>query len=305
MREEKTYLNKNNNSQYITLMNDNVSVSPFGQNSVSDRAYKRTERLALAIYLVTNHVSENEELRKILRQNVNSLLTSITVQENLFQNIETLATALYNVRIILTNLDLLFASNLISEINLNILKNSFISFADFLKSSVGSEGANSVDLKGVFDEQTEHGGSTSVLGSGGGKEVASVVPKDSYIRRGAMRDTTRDTTSHKATKDRSGASSLENKKHGGSTSVLGKGEHGGSTSVLKNARLRTKAISTNRRVVILDMVAKTGRVTVKDVASQIPDASSKTLQRELMSLVSEGTLKKDGNKRWTVYTLVR
>lgn len=241
-------------------MSDNVSVSPFGQSSVSDRAYKRTERLALATYFVTNHVSENENLRKKLRGGVEGLLQCV-LNKDLFQSADTVADALYNVRYILTLLDLAFVSHLISEINVNVLKKAYINFGEFLESSVGSEGANNADLGGIFTEDNDK---ITVLTK---TKSASVSAQPAHINKSAPKAPPQE--------------------------------------VVKNTPIKTKAISTNRRVVILDMVAKQGRLTVKDVSSQIPDASPKTLQRELMSLVNDGVLKKEGNKRWTVYTLVR
>ena len=36
----------------------------------------------------------------------------------------------------------------------------------------------------------------------------------------------------------------------------------------------------------------------------LKDVSEKTVQRELFALVKEGVLKKEGEKRWSVYKLV-
>ncbi len=44
-------------------------------------------------------------------------------------------------------------------------------------------------------------------------------------------------------------------------------------------------------------------VTIKDIVSLIKDVSEKTIQRELLSLVAQGVLKKEGDKRWSRYTI--
>lgn len=264
MSQEKRQLDNYDNSRYLRLVDANVSVNPFGRNSVSDRAYKKTERLALATYLVTNHVSERESLRKNLRESAHSMLTLVAQSPDLFRNTEALTPVLLQVRTILTLLDLLFAAGCASEMNVSILKRAYTDFINFLNSSVGSEYSETASLQGIFDE-TQQKAEPVVLGGFTSKQ--EVVPRTAV---------------------RGGTSLLKKKK-----------------KKSKNTSLKSRAISTNRRVVILDMVAKTGKVTVKEVATQIPDTSPKTLQRELMNLVEEGTLKKEGNKRWTVYTLVR
>jgi hypothetical protein len=43
---------------------------------------------------------------------------------------------------------------------------------------------------------------------------------------------------------------------------------------------------------------------VKDVSAVVKDCSEKTLQRELLALVAQGVLKKEGERRWSSYVLV-
>ncbi|MBX4210666.1 hypothetical protein KW783_01715 [Candidatus Parcubacteria bacterium] len=59
----------------------------------------------------------------------------------------------------------------------------------------------------------------------------------------------------------------------------------------------------DRRSIILDLARKNAEITVKDVASVIKNYSEKTLQRELLSMVSEGVLKRSGERRWSRYSL--
>ncbi|MFZ2949867.1 MAG: DeoR family transcriptional regulator, partial [Desulfuromonadaceae bacterium] len=60
----------------------------------------------------------------------------------------------------------------------------------------------------------------------------------------------------------------------------------------------------NRRDSILKILTKKGDVTIKDISQSISDVSEKTIQRELLSLVQSGVLKKEGEKRWSRYSLV-
>lgn len=84
-------------------------------------------------------------------------------------------------------------------------------------------------------------------------------------------------------------------------------------SVTNNPVIRDKIVTepkkdrterkSDREEQILNIVRKKGEVMIKDVAPSIPGVSEKTIQRELLTLVSKGLLKKTGEKRWSRYEL--
>ncbi len=59
----------------------------------------------------------------------------------------------------------------------------------------------------------------------------------------------------------------------------------------------------SRRKKILEIVKIRGAVTINEFMDSIKGCSSKTIQRELTSLVLSGTLKKTGERRWSKYSL--
>lgn len=59
----------------------------------------------------------------------------------------------------------------------------------------------------------------------------------------------------------------------------------------------------SRKEAIISVLQKKGNVTIKDISEVISDCSEKTIQRELISLVKEGALKKSGERRWSTYSL--
>ena len=67
----------------------------------------------------------------------------------------------------------------------------------------------------------------------------------------------------------------------------------GVVSVKKNSRQAT----------ILALLKKKKEIIVGDVTPLIPGVSEKTIQRELLAMVSAGILHKIGEKRWSRYTL--
>jgi hypothetical protein len=80
----------------------------------------------------------------------------------------------------------------------------------------------------------------------------------------------------------------------------------GATKVRQEAEDNKKfdfAVKLNRRNTILKIIKDKKEVTIKDISNLIADVSEKTIQRELITLVSEGVLKKIGEKRWSKYLL--
>ena len=60
---------------------------------------------------------------------------------------------------------------------------------------------------------------------------------------------------------------------------------------------------TNRQEVILETLKTKSNLTIKDFAKVITDCSEKTIQRELLDLVEKGVIKKEGERRWSTYSL--
>ncbi len=58
-----------------------------------------------------------------------------------------------------------------------------------------------------------------------------------------------------------------------------------------------------RRERIVSIIKDKGDATIKDISASVTDCSEKTIQRELMSLIAEGVLQKNGERRWSRYTL--
>ena len=56
-----------------------------------------------------------------------------------------------------------------------------------------------------------------------------------------------------------------------------------------------------RKRAILELLKGGGHLTIKDFSSVIRDCSEKTIQRELLALVEENVLKKEGERRWSRY----
>lgn len=58
-----------------------------------------------------------------------------------------------------------------------------------------------------------------------------------------------------------------------------------------------------RKMIILSEIEKKGKISIKDIQRSVPNCSGKTLQRELALMIGKGILKKEGTRRWTLYSL--
>ncbi|MHB8914085.1 MAG: DeoR family transcriptional regulator [Minisyncoccota bacterium] len=60
----------------------------------------------------------------------------------------------------------------------------------------------------------------------------------------------------------------------------------------------------DRQEAVLSVIRNKGSVSIKDISTLIRGVSEKTIQRELMALVASGAVVKQGERRWSTYSLV-
>ncbi|MEK7535467.1 MAG: hypothetical protein AAB590_00415, partial [Patescibacteria group bacterium] len=59
--------------------------------------------------------------------------------------------------------------------------------------------------------------------------------------------------------------------------------------------------NTDRKSQILNFVRKNGPSSIRDIAVMVKGCSEKTIQRELITLINSGLLKREGERRWSKY----
>lgn len=59
----------------------------------------------------------------------------------------------------------------------------------------------------------------------------------------------------------------------------------------------------DRREAILSVIKNKQKASIKDISTLIRGVSEKTIQRELSALIEEGAVLKQGERRWSIYTL--
>lgn len=269
------YENKNTKSTEIN--------SFFEGNHLHTFLYKKAEKLSSALYMVTNFISENELLRNLLREkSINafseiahlqkmsltqrgSLRTNDSV-ENRYNSINSI---LSNFTEIISFLEILHSSGYISEMNFVILRREYVELGTLIKNRKEGIVAGGMLLKEDFFDVPDLYKTYALRHSNPKKETIKDTAQQHYQVKDIIKNT--------------------NKKEFQKTKVY-----------LKTAKVRHNS----RRNTILELLQNKPFITVKDTEEAIKGCSAKTLQRELLSLVSEGILKKKGERRWSTYSLV-
>jgi predicted HTH transcriptional regulator len=77
-----------------------------------------------------------------------------------------------------------------------------------------------------------------------------------------------------------------------------------SSKTNKNKLLIVKDKKDTRQNSIINLLKKSSNLTIKDFVKVITDCSEKTIQRELIQLVEKGIVKREGERRWSTYSLL-
>jgi len=286
----------NNGHVQTEALGGNTVVDPFGNNAAAALAYKKAEKLITATYLVTNHINKNESLRTRVRDMASELLSDTMELRNNFtmHGDGALGEVTMRVRLILSSLDTLQASGFISMTNLQVLKNAYTDFVQNISAMAQGSVSDSVVLTSDYfstqsstspqqtkQKQTPRFNLNVEKGHRGTVRRVGVVPLRKGVRRGEVVPLRKEVGGSAPANARVPLSSRRN-----------------------NFQTKPPAKNNDRAQTIIDFIAKRGSASTGDIAQLITDCSSKTLQRDLTKLVAAGTLKKEGEKRWTKYSLV-
>lgn len=72
---------------------------------------------------------------------------------------------------------------------------------------------------------------------------------------------------------------------------------------VKDIKRATHAPIKDRQEAVLSVIRNKGSVSIKDISTIIRGVSEKTIQRELMALIDSGIVVKQGERRWSTYSL--
>ncbi|OGK14527.1 hypothetical protein A2862_01735 [Candidatus Roizmanbacteria bacterium RIFCSPHIGHO2_01_FULL_38_41] len=228
--------------------------------------YNRSYRLAAAVFMISNVMDQDEELRtkiknlslELVSMSVNLKDTDFGYAKKLTENIEK------NSLELMSMLDIASIAGLISKMNAGILKEEFKSFIlELGKFTEKFEDNKNLSVRSIFEQ-------SQILNTNNNLEKTNFRygVKDNLLYGGEMRNM-----------------QTNGKENGGKN---------GNGHKRKDLRKNT----------ILEFIKGHNNVSIKDIVPNIIGCSEKTVQRELISLINENKIKKIGERRWSKYSIV-
>jgi len=253
-------------------VSSNTNITPCDFNTFIN---KKTKKLTTALYMVTSFLSDNEPLKWKLRECSVLLFSGISnVRNESISEVDNVF-AEYSILVdeIISLLEVTTASKLISEMNYLILKKEYLILKDVINSDEYME-----EKSGKFIFPNGFFGNDNILPQP--QEKRTILHEDEYLK-----------------KEPKTILTVVGKQESLDTVSKGHNFNKGQNEKPMDAKV-------NRREVILKLFKnKKGKeFTIKDISHEVSGCSEKTIQRELVSMVTEGVLKKRGERRWSRYS---
>ncbi|MFT5280617.1 MAG: putative transcriptional regulator [Flavobacteriaceae bacterium] len=301
---------QNDMSFITTFENKAKSLSVFIKDETS-----RTEKIVTALYMVTGCMSEKEPLREKLRlislellSDMHSLL-SVRGRDSYY----VLTEATEEVRSMLSFLSVARMGGLISDMNYQIIEKECLSLFSSIQSrqkenidmffpGTTSSPDAGVSLSRIFDEEGKTKDSSTDSTSSSDNTLS-----DKPLEKSQRDNPPESSSSKKSIKDTQSLKDIIKDKTKRQENI--KDTIKGQLAKRKNNktdvfnRVMKKSIRAERTRAILQVVKDKKKVSIKDISEIILDCSEKTIQRTLNELIDKGLVAKEGDKRWSTYSL--
>jgi len=235
---------------------------------------KKIEKLASGLHLVTNFIPVTESVRERMRDASlrilsNFLMIDSGTNELVIRHITAIENSIIELIMLL---NIAHTAEYISFMNKDVLIREYTQLLEFIREHRGTLTAEDTAISDEFFNvpfPKESNQSSTRLGTTVSKG------QDAHEGTGAIsiKDTSKPITTQRQTSVRT--------------------DTNGSLTKRRDSR----------RSVILGLLKNQTKISIKDVSSIISDCSEKTLQRELLAMVDEGVLTKEGERRWSTYSL--
>ncbi len=237
---------------------------------------KKAEKISAAVFLVTNFLNDQEPIKWSIRKATLKTISAIT---KAFSN------------------DFLIKKNALNEARDSIIEMSSLIEVSSLSGMVSNMNASVLlkelgDILGAVDREE----------NSGYKPKGSKIPRDFFlIDEDNGLSTGEDFNDfQKQIPEEILVKNIKDKNINTHTHI----QLSQNKLVQKAKEYGSVAIKRNKRQsFIIQVLKKKKDLTIKDISVIFHDCSEKTIQRELASLVSEGVVIKDGERRWTKYSL--
>ena len=273
------------------------------RNEFSALCLKRTERLSAALYMVTGLMPDGEPLKWRLREKTLVLLSDLSsARETLpVDTVSATDRARDTVAEIITLLNVAFAGDLLSEMNVAVLKKEYLALATILEEGRTLTTGTERIVSDLFKEEYTNTASpfsqyASHASEHKGETVKGHIKDNQYNMSDRKMSVTKDVRYTETSPIVSFTTETKEADHL-QTRV--------SSLTHKNDKTTKpiEDIKKERRNEIVAIIKRKKHVSIKDITLIMRHVGEKTIQREITAMVEEGVLKKQGSKRWSTYSL--
>ncbi|MBV9159342.1 MAG: hypothetical protein JO019_01965 [Candidatus Kaiserbacteria bacterium] len=205
MDEQKDVTKTDSISRFID--GHHVRTNPFGENRAGDRAYRRAERIAAALHLLTKHIDDNEPVTKSLKLGSIELLEQILqLRDEMRANqSSSFVAAQSKIRHLISLIRVLTVSGRVSIQNASIMVEALDELGNFLTVSQRSMMSESVtvsredllDLRGGSLKSTGPSSATKDI-----KDSITVTETKSVTATSVMTNNTAESNGHVSARSR-------------------------------------------------------------------------------------------------------
>jgi hypothetical protein len=226
--------------------------------------FKKTEKIVIAIYLITNLISDIEPIKWQIRKISSGLMSDILTLKRLppVQLKQAITNLTITISEIISLTKVASFSEHISSMNYSVVQKELVLLMDILQNMHFETISNGVQAlpQDFLNVPTP----VSARSSSGNNHLAQTfASKGQYKTPFFIKD----------------------------------------NQIQQVSKDNLKDIKNDRHEKILQLLKAGKPLGIKDFAGEIKDCSEKTLQRELLSMVGNGVLKKIGERRWSLYSL--
>ena len=288
---------------------DLASLSFYNSDPYFNFVHKKSERLCMAIYLITDFFpagdSIKDNLRKsgteLLRVSLSLITASSPCRKEVLNSISRLCVEIVSLSKIASNV------GMTSIPNHNVLESEVKNFIGVIEDrerpSTTGQGFVLNDETLGFDTNITTFASASSALSAGVSEKTFTNEKVSIEKRSRDEVVIENTIIAPVLSNPAKPITSVGIKTKVVERVVSEDLSDGISSVESVGVAKSVMQKNDRQQLILGIIREIGESSIKDISDNIKDCSEKTIQRELNTLIYDGVLKKVGERRWSKYIL--
>lgn len=266
--------------------------------------FKKTERIVAAMYVITGLFSDTEPLKWKLRDSGTVLLRCVLSinERSTVQSKESLSLIFAEIANIISLVDIAYVADLLSPMNFSVLKKELEVVHGIVEGRwrVGSSTTSSSTVDASFFGIAKDLFSGSDATKNRTASSPSIVT-NSYSGKAILESITDFERFTNIQKDTNKGQTISTyRKSYAKSSVLNQ-----RTNIVSGQLVSVSdTIKVARQKKVISILVDKKVATIRDFSSVINDCSEKTIQRLLIEMVHKGVLKREGDRRWSRYSVV-